>query len=119
MSNGPYGQLACRCGAVSLLLCGTPLGLGRDADGAPVTFWPLAAIQLGQGSDELEVSPEGTGGDAWRCRRCGERLLGAHDEDGLAVLAGAQEDAQRLEPALTPGQQRRVEALGYRVVATR
>ncbi|WP_299316446.1 hypothetical protein [uncultured Halomonas sp.] len=116
MSNGPYGQTTCRCGAVSLLVCGAPLALGRDAGGEPVSFWPLVAIQLGQGADELEVSPSGTGGDAWQCRRCAERLLLAHDDDDLAVLA-EQEGADEIAPALTPVQQRWLEALGYRVAA--
>ena len=115
MSNGPYGQLACRCGAVSLLVCGVPLGVGRDAGDESVTFWPLVAIQLGQGADELEVSTDVRGGDDWHCRRCGERLLHADDDAGVAVLAGQLEDAEHLGPALTPAMQRSLEKLGYRV----
>jgi len=117
MSNGPYGQLACGCGAVSLLLCGAPLGVGRDAGDAPVTLWPLSAIQLGQGADELQVSPEDRGGEAWHCRRCDERLLHADDEADVAVLAGLPEDSDGHDVALTTSQQRRLEALGYRVAA--
>ncbi|WP_416137293.1 hypothetical protein ACM26W_12365 [Halomonas sp. HK25] len=116
MSNGPYGQIACDCGAVSLLVCGSPLGLGLDAGGEPVTFWPLEAIQIGQGADELDVSPAERGGDAWRCRRCDERLLHAHDEAGVAVLEGHAEDAGERASALTASQQRCLEGLGYRVV---
>ncbi len=116
MSNGPYGQIACRCGAVSLLVCGSPLGAGLDAGGETVTFWPLAAIQIGQGADELEVTGGGRGGEAWCCRRCAECLLNGHDEAGMAVLEGDGEDAGATAPALTPSQQSRLEALGYRVV---
>lgn len=116
MSNGPYGHIACDCGAVSLLVSGSPLGLGLGAGDEPVAFWPLEAIQIGQGVDELMVSPDGKGGDAWACRRCNERLLHAHDEAGLAVLAGHQEDTAELSPELTSSQQRWLEELGYRVV---
>ena len=117
MSNGPYGQIACGCGAVSLLVCGAPLGLGQDAEGEPVAFWPLAAIQLGQGADELELSPDERGGEAWRCRRCDERLLHGDDKAGVAVLAGLPEDTDGTGVALTTLRQRRLEALGYRVAA--
>lgn len=119
MSNGPYGQLACGCGAVSLLVCGAPLGVGRDAADAPVTLWPLSAIQLGQGADELEVTQDARGGEAWHCRRCAERLLHADDEAEVAVLAGQPEETDGTHMALTPSQQRRLEALGYRVLAAR
>ena len=115
MSNGPYGQLACRCGAVSLLVCGVPLGVGRDAGDESVTFWPLVAIQLGQGADELEVSTDVRGGDDWHCRRCGERLLHADDRAEVAVLAGQPEDSDGTGAALTLERQRRLEALGYRL----
>ncbi|MBE0489869.1 MAG: hypothetical protein IBX53_12405 [Halomonas sp.] len=117
MSNGPYGQLACGCGVVSLLICGAPLGVGRDAEGEPVTFWPLSAIQLGQGADELQISPVVSGGDAWHCRRCDERLLHADEEAEVAVLAGLPEDTDGSGVGLTTSQQRRLEALGYRVLA--
>jgi hypothetical protein len=117
MSNGPYGQLACRCGAVSLLVCDAPLGVARDSAGAPVTFWPLSAIQLGQGGDELELLPDERGGEAWHCRRCDERLLHADDEADVAVLAGLPEDTDGTDVALTTSRQRRLEALGYRVAA--
>jgi len=116
MSNGPYGQIACGCGAVSLLVGGSPLALGQEAEGEPVAFWPLEAIQIGQGADELVVSPDGRGGDAWACRRCDERLLHAHDEAGLAVLAGHPEDTADLAAELTSSRQRSLEELGYRVV---
>ncbi|MDY7115345.1 hypothetical protein RAN53_03180 [Halomonas sp. SSL-5] len=117
MSNGPYGQLACGCGAVTLLVCGAPLGHGRDAEGEPVSLWPQEAIQLGQGADELEVVPDASGVDAWQCWRCGERLLHADDEAGVAVLAGSSEDDDEAGVALTAAQQRRLAALGYRVDA--
>lgn len=116
MSNGPYGQIACHCGAVTLLVCGSPLGRGQGTGDEPVTFWPLEAIQVGGGADELDISPVGQGGEAWSCRRCDERLLYAHDEAGLAVLAGDLEDTEDLSLALPLGQQRWLEALGYRVV---
>ncbi|MCL7940822.1 hypothetical protein M8009_11030 [Halomonas sp. ATCH28] len=116
MSNGPYGQIACRCGTVSLLVCGSPLGCGRDVGDEPVTFWPLDAIQVGGGADELAISPDGRGGDSWVCGRCDERLLYAHDEAGLAVLVGDPEDAGDTASALTLALQRRLEALGYRVL---
>ncbi|CAM3467442.1 hypothetical protein [Halomonas lysinitropha] len=116
MSNGPYGQIACDCGAVSLLVCGAPLGLGLDAVDEPVTFWPLDAIQIGQGADELDVSPQAGGGDCWACRRCRERLLCAHEEAGVAVLTGQEGDASdHHAPAMTSSWQRSLEALGYRV----
>ena len=117
MSNGPFGQIACRCGAVTLLVCGSPLGRGQDAGVEPVTFWPLEAIQIASGAGELDVSPVGRGGDAGGCRRCDECLLHAHDEAGVAVLAGDPEDTDDLATELTSSQQRRLEALGYRVVA--
>lgn len=117
MSNGPYGQLACDCGAVSLLVCGSPLGLGLDAGDRPVAFWPLDAIQVGQGVDELDVTPEARSGESWECRRCCEHLLQAHDEAGVAVLEGHTEDRVDFASVLTSSQQRRLEALGYRVMA--
>ncbi len=117
MSNGPYGQITCDCGAVTLLVCGVPLGSGQDTGDKPVTFWPLEAIQIGGGADELAISPHGRGGDAWGCRRCVERLLHAHDEAGVAVLAGDLEDTGGLSMALTPSQRCCLEELGYRVVA--
>lgn len=119
MSNGPYGQLACGCGALSLLVCGGPLGLGQDAEGGPVAFWPLSAIQLGQGADELQASPDERGGEAWHCRCCDERLLHGDGEADVAVLAGLPEDSDGTGVALTAPQQRRLEALGYRVLAVR
>lgn len=119
MSNGPYGQIACGCGALSLLVCGAPLALGEDAEGEAVAFWPLSAIQIGQGADELELLMEARGGEAWRCRRCEERLLHGDDEAGVAVLAGLPEDSDESGVALTAAQQRRLEALGYRVLAGR
>lgn len=117
MSNGPYGQIACRCGAVTLLVCGSPLGRGQDAGDEPVTFWPLEAIQVGGGADELDISPDGRGGNAWGCRRCDECLLHAHDEAGVAVLAGDLEETDDLSMALPLSQRRCLEELGYRVVA--
>ncbi|MDW7745056.1 hypothetical protein [Halomonas sp.] len=117
MSNGPYGQIACRCGAVTLLVCGSPLGRGLDAGDEPVTFWPLEAIQVGGGADELDISPDGRGGDAWGCRRCVECLLYAHGEAGVAVLAGDLEDADDLSMAPASSQRRCLEGLGYRLVA--
>lgn len=119
MSNGPYGQIDCRCGTVSLLVCGSPLGVGLNAGGEPVTFWPLVAIQIGQGADALDVSPDGRGGAAWECRQCGECLLHGHDEADVAVLEGDQEDAGDPTSALTPSQQGPLEALGYRVEEVR
>ncbi|WP_282041755.1 hypothetical protein [Halomonas alimentaria] len=115
MSNGPYGQLACDCGAVTLLVCGGSLGNGRDAEGDPVSLWPQEAIQLGQGADELEVVPDARGLAAWQCRRCGERLLHTDDEAGMVVLAGSSEEVDEAGLALTTAQQRRLAALGYRV----
>ncbi|MGM0912914.1 MAG: hypothetical protein ACQEXC_06800 [Pseudomonadota bacterium] len=115
MSNGPYGQLACDCGAVTLLVCGSPLGHGRDAEGEPVSLWPQEAIQLGQGASELEVSTEGSDFEVWRCRHCGEHLLHADDEAGVAVLADSCEEDDEAGLALTAAQQRRLAALGYRV----
>jgi len=117
MSNGPYGQIACSCGAVSLLVCGDPLGLGEDAEGEPVAFWPLSAIQIGQGAEELSLLQDDSGGEAWRCRRCDERLLHGDDEAGVAVLAGLPEDSNGSGVVLTPLQRRRLEALDYRVLA--
>lgn len=119
MSNGPYGQIACGCGALSLLVCGAPLGLGEDAEGEPVAFWPLSAIQIGRGADELALLQDDRGGEAWRCRRCDERLLHGDDEAGVAVLEGLPEDSDGAGVALTAAQQRRLEALGYRVLAGR
>lgn len=115
MSNGPYGQLGCRCGAVSLLVCGPPLGRGRDARDVPATFWPLDAIQIGQGADDVAVSPDDRGGASWRCRQCDALLLYAHDEAGVAVLAGEQEDESPPAPTLTAVRQHWLEELGYRV----
>ena len=117
MSNGPYGQLACGCGAVTLLVCGAQLGHARDAEDEPVSLWPEAAIQLGQGADELAVVPGARGLDAWRCRRCGEHLLHADEEGGVAVLADSAEEGDEAGLTLTTSQQRRLVALGYRVVA--
>ena len=117
MSNGPYGQLACGCGTVTLLVCGAPLGHARDAEGEPVSLWPEAAIQLGQGADELAVVPDARGLAAWQCRRCGERLLHADDEAGVAVLAGSMEEGDEAGLVLTTSQQRRLVALGYGVEA--
>ncbi|MGJ7460687.1 hypothetical protein ACR80S_06130 [Halomonas sp. MA07-2] len=117
MSNGPYGKITCDCGALSLLVCGSPLAIGRDVGGKPVAFWPLEAILIGQGADELDVSPEGRGGETWACRRCEDRLLYADDEAGVAVLAGHPEDISDPEPALTSSVQRRLESLSYRVVS--
>lgn len=116
MSNGPYGHIACDCGAVSLLVSGSPLGLGLDTGNEPVAFWSLEAIQIGQGAEELVVSPDGKGGDAWACRRCDECLLHAHDEADFAVMAGHPEDTADLAPELSSSRQRRLEELGYRVV---
>lgn len=116
MSNGPYGRIACRCGAVSLLICGSPLGIGRDAGGETVAFWPLAAIQLGQGADEVDVATAGQdGGEIWWCRRCSEGLLHAHDKAGVAVLEGEDAEVDGMAPSLSKGQRRCLEALGYRV----
>lgn len=117
MSNGPYGLIACDCGALSLLVGGSPLALGLDTGDEPVAFWPLAAIQIGQGADELDVSADDEGGDAWGCRRCGERLLYAHDGTGIAILQGHPEDRGDLASGLTLSQQCTLEALGYRVLA--
>ncbi|MGE4532694.1 hypothetical protein [Halomonas sp.] len=117
MSNGPYGQLACGCGTVTLLVCGAPLGHARDAEDELVGLWPEEAIQLGQGADELEVVPDARGLAAWQCRRCGEHLLHADEEAGVTVLAGSAEEDDEAGLALTTSQQRRLVALGYRVDA--
>ncbi|TDR54961.1 hypothetical protein DFP85_106106 [Halomonas ventosae] len=116
MSNGPYGQIACRCGVVTLLVCGSPLGRGQGAGDEPVIFWPLEGIQVGGGADELAIVRDGRGGDAWSCRRCDERLLHAHDEAGVAALAGDLEDIGDLSMVPSLSQRRCLEALGYRVV---
>lgn len=116
MSNGPYGQLVCRCGAVSLLVGGSPLGSGQDAGGETVAFWSLSAIQVGQGADDVDVSKAGqVGGEVWRCRRCGESLLHAHEESGVAILEGEDEEADGVAPSLSQGQRRWLASLGYRV----
>ncbi|MFN2332629.1 MAG: hypothetical protein ABR580_12385 [Halomonas sp.] len=117
MSNGPYGQMTCDCGAVSLLVSGSPLALGKDTRGEPVAFWTLDAIQIGRGADELNVTPQSWGGDTWACRRCDECLLYAHDEAGMAILVGHPEDTAELVSGMTTSGQRWLEELGYQVVA--
>ncbi len=59
--------------------------------------------------------PDARGLAAWQCRRCGECLLHADEEAGVAVLAGSSEEDDEAGLALTTSQQRRLAALGYRV----
>ncbi|MEQ6890097.1 hypothetical protein ABE957_15605 [Halomonas sp. CS7] len=112
MSNGLYQRLACDCGAVCLLVCGAPLGGAVDPAGEPATLWPLEAVQVGEGVDEL-VSREASGGVGLSCRRCGEVVGVEHAEAGVVALPGAADNAQDAAPPAAPSRAA-LEALGYR-----
>lgn len=116
MSNGLYQRLACDCGAVCLLACGAPFGGAVDPAGEPVTLWPLEAVQVGEGVDELASREVASDGVSLSCRRCGEVMGVEHGEVGVLVLPrapGDEEDVASLPATLRAP----LEALGYRFPA--
>ncbi|WP_108444636.1 hypothetical protein [Halomonas denitrificans] len=117
MSNGLYQRLACDCGAVCLLACGSPLGGAVDPAGEPVTLWPLEAVQVGEGVDELASREAASGGVSLSCRRCGEVVGVEHGEAGVMALPGAADDEQDAAPPAAPSRAP-LEALGYRFPST-
>ncbi|QFU01232.1 hypothetical protein FIU83_06230 [Halomonas sp. THAF5a] len=115
MSNGLYQRLACDCGAVCLLACGVPLGGAVDPVGTSVTLWPLEAVQVGEGVDELVSREAASGGVSQECRRCGEVMGVEHNEAGVVALPWAADDES---DAVQPVSLREpLEALGYRFPA--
>jgi len=95
MSNGPYYQGDCGCGAVTLMATGAPLGAAhcdcvdcRGADGSAtgLLFWPEVSVQFAGGFDELEHHRARHGGEKLRCRRCHEWVLTIHEEVGIMAL---------------------------------
>ncbi|WP_136255211.1 GFA family protein [Onishia niordana] len=95
MSNGPFYQGGCGCGAVSLMATGTPLGTVncdcgdcRKADGSATAlmFWPEVAVQFAAGLDELERHHASHGGDQYRCRHCEEWVLTVHEQACIMEL---------------------------------
>jgi len=114
MSNGLYQQLECRCGAVCLLACGTPLGIASTAEGAAVTLWPREVVQICQGVDDLDSREEASGGDVHACRHCGEALLVEHNEVGVVAVPWASVDDDPIAAAMATSTRERLEVLGYR-----
>ena len=112
MSNGLFQWLTCDCGTVCLMACGAPLGSAVNPSGEAVTLWPLEAVQVGEGVDEL-VSREASGGVGLSCLRCGEVVGVEHGEAGVMALPGAADDEQDAEPPAAPSRAH-LEALGYR-----
>ncbi|MBS9403960.1 hypothetical protein KG088_09990 [Halomonas sp. TRM85114] len=114
MSNGLYQQLECRCGAICLLACGTPLGMASTAAGEAVTLWSREVVQICQGLDDLDSREEASGGDVQACRHCGEALLVQHDEVGVVVVPWASVDNDSAAAMMATSTRERLEALGYR-----
>ncbi|WP_458525065.1 GFA family protein [Onishia taeanensis] len=95
MSNGPFYQGECGCGAVTLMVTGAPLGAARcecadcrGADGSArgLLFWPEVSVQVADGLDELKGRRGSHGGDQLRCRRCAEWVLTVHEQAGIIEL---------------------------------
>lgn len=95
MSNGPFYQGGCGCGAVTLMTSGAPLGAascdcadcrGAEDGAAKLLFWPETAVQFASGLDALQRECATHGGDRYRCRCCAEWVLTAHEEAGIMAL---------------------------------
>lgn len=115
MSNGLYQRMACDCGAVCLLACGAPLGGAVDPAGESVTLWPLEAVQVGEGVDELASREVASGGVSLACRRCGEVVGIEHGEAGVVALPWAADEESDAVPSASL--RAPLEALGYRFPA--
>lgn len=72
-TGAPLGAASCDCADC------------RDADGRAtrLLFWPEAAVQFADGLDEVEYHRATHGGDRYRCWRCGEWVLTAHEAAGI------------------------------------
>lgn len=95
MSNGPFYQGDCGCGAVTLMVTGAPLGAahcdcadccGADGSATRLLFWPEVSVQFAGGFDELEHQHAGHGGEKLRCGRCQEWVLTIHEKAGIMAL---------------------------------
>ncbi|WP_372614622.1 hypothetical protein [Halomonas sp.] len=117
MSNGPYYHGECRCGAVTLMLCGTPLALGRDCRGEGFSFWPLDTLQFGMGLEEIVARDVSDQERRLACGRCGETLVVEHERVGVLALPGDVCDVAPGEAAAKDRVHGELHALGYHLDA--
>ncbi|RTR05257.1 GFA family protein [Halomonas nitroreducens] len=90
MSNGPFYQGGCGCGAVTLIATGAPLAaVNCDCDlcrGERRLLWSEAAVQLAGGLEALDGRRASHGGWQRVCRHCGESVLTEHAEAGIVEM---------------------------------
>ncbi|UYG06312.1 hypothetical protein [Halomonas sp. M4R1S46] len=93
MSNGPFYQGGCGCGAVTLMAYGVPLAAVRCGcdvcRGERLLLWSEAAVQLVGGLEALEGRRASHGGWQQVCRRCGECVLTEHAAAGIVEMPAA------------------------------
>ncbi|MBD3897616.1 hypothetical protein IEI94_17305 [Halomonas sp. ML-15] len=85
MSNGPYYQGSCECGAVTLLVTDEPLAQGSDDQGNGWLVLDAAAVQVSGGLDALSTEFRDDGHPCSRCHQCRQWLLAEGDE--LTLIA--------------------------------
>lgn len=83
MSNGPYYQGGCTCGAVTLIVTALPLARGSDAQGQKWLVLDADCVQFSAGLEALE-SDYPAGRVSHRCRHCEGHVV---DELGASSLA--------------------------------
>ncbi|MFY0992870.1 GFA family protein [Halomonas sp. C05BenzN] len=126
MSNGPFYQGGCRCGAVTLMTCHAPLATGhcdcatcREVVGARqrvLLLWPADQLQLATGVDELVSSRIPGGGVAYHCGRCGDSVLAEYPEEALVELGAETIPDVPLEPGSDDTQEALFVRLGHRPI---
>ncbi|APX92617.1 hypothetical protein BWR19_06495 [Halomonas sp. 1513] len=84
MSNGPYYQGGCECGAVTLIATAEPLAQGRDPQGQGWLVLDADAVQVSGGLEALENETLDAGHVCKRCQHCQQRLYS--EQEGLMLL---------------------------------
>ncbi|MDR5904149.1 hypothetical protein [Franzmannia qiaohouensis] len=84
MSNGPYYQGDCECGAVTLIVTAEPLAQGRDEQGQGWLVLDAEAVQVSGGLEALENETLDDGCACSRCRHCRQRLFS--EQEWLMLL---------------------------------
>jgi hypothetical protein len=89
----------CFCGAVTIEVTGEPAGAGychckncRSWSGGPVnafTLWPLDAVTVTQGEDQIDEYNENEQTYRQWCKACGGHLMGRHPQWGLMDVYAA------------------------------
>lgn len=107
--NGSY-KGKCFCGAVELETRGEPAGMGychcsscREWSAAPVnafSLWPMDAVRIVKGSDDLASFQRSENSIRRWCRACGGHVMTEHPGWGLTDVYAAVIPALAFRPML-------------------